>query len=86
MVSWLIDKEHRIHRLLEDTDVAPRPLDFFRDWEHYYFVQEFITGTNLRRHMATRVVAIRTRVGRADLRRAHSRFPGAVQCVGKDGL
>ena len=65
----LLRKEHRIHRLLEDTDVAPRPLDFFRDWEHYYFVQEFITGTNLRRHMAPRFVAIRTRVGRADLRK-----------------
>ena len=65
----LLRKEHRIHRLLEDAGVAPRPLDFFRDWEHYYFVQEFITGTNLRRHMATRQVAIRTRVGRADLRK-----------------
>lgn len=65
----LLRKEHRIHRLLEDANVAPRPLDFFRDWEHYYFVQEFIAGTNLRHHMATRHVTIRIRVGRADLRK-----------------
>ncbi len=37
---------------------------------------------------ASRAVAMLSSLAeaQAQLRRAHSRFPGAVQCVGKDGL
>jgi predicted Ser/Thr protein kinase len=43
----LLRKEHRILTKLEHTGMAPKPLDFFQDWEHFFLVQEYIAGTTL---------------------------------------
>jgi tRNA A-37 threonylcarbamoyl transferase component Bud32 len=46
-------KEWRLLNRVADTGIAPRPYDFFRDWEHYYLVQELIDGIDLRNYTAT---------------------------------
>jgi serine/threonine protein kinase len=43
----LLKKEHRILSKIAHTGVAPQPLDFFQDWEHYFLVQEYLTGPTL---------------------------------------
>ncbi|HEY0515126.1 MAG TPA: class III lanthionine synthetase LanKC [Thermoanaerobaculia bacterium] len=58
---WLLKKEHRLLTLLEDTGIAPRPLDFFKDWEHYYLVEEFVEGTVLRSFLVQHSLGLRTR-------------------------
>jgi hypothetical protein len=59
---WLLKKEHRLLTLLADTAVAPRPIDFFKDWEHYYLVEELIDGRVLRGFMAQHTPGLRTRL------------------------
>ncbi len=49
---WALKKEHRLLTLLQGEKVAPAPIDFFQDWEHYYLVQEFIPGATLRAYTA----------------------------------
>lgn len=43
----LLKKEHRILSKIAHTRVAPQPLDFFQDWEHFFLVQEQLTGMSL---------------------------------------
>ncbi len=61
---WLLKKEHRLLTLLADTRVAPRPVDFFRDWEHFYLVEELIEGKILRSYHAEISLSLRTRPSR----------------------
>lgn len=61
-------KERRILTLLEASGVAPRPVDFFQDWDHYYLVEEFVEGETLRSYMARRTVLLRSRPTFADVR------------------
>jgi serine/threonine protein kinase len=43
----LLKKEHRILSKIAHTGVAPQPLDFFQDWEHFFLVQEYCAGPTL---------------------------------------
>jgi tRNA A-37 threonylcarbamoyl transferase component Bud32 len=61
-------KERRILTLLESSGVAPKPVDFFQDWDHCYLVEEFVEGDTLRSYMAKRTVLLRTRPTVADVR------------------
>ena len=54
-------KEHRLLSMLDGCGVAPRPIDFFRDWEHYYLVEEFVEGQVLRGFTAQRAVSLLVR-------------------------
>lgn len=58
----LLEKEHRIMRRLAEAgaEIAPRPIDFFRDWEHYFLVQEYIQGIQLTSFSASRNVTLMT--------------------------
>ncbi len=40
-------KEHRLITKLEDTGVAPKPLDLFTDWEHLFLVEEHLPELDL---------------------------------------
>ncbi len=44
----LLKKEFRLLHTLADTGIAPRPIDFFEEWEHSFLVQEYIKGPTLR--------------------------------------
>lgn len=44
----LLKKEYEILRFLEGTDIAPKPIEFFHEWEHTYLVEEYLKGLNIR--------------------------------------
>jgi serine/threonine protein kinase len=56
----LLKKEHRILSKIAHTKVAPQPLDFFQDWEHFFLVQEYITGAPLSGFAARNNVTLHT--------------------------
>ncbi|WP_417447823.1 class III lanthionine synthetase LanKC [Idiomarina abyssalis] len=63
----LVKKEHRLLTILEDTDVAAKPIDFFIDWEHAYLVQEYLgTGVNLRGFLARIYLTLKTNPSKED--------------------
>jgi hypothetical protein len=43
----LLQKEYRILSKIAHTKLAPQPIDFFQDWEHFFLVQEYLTGASL---------------------------------------
>jgi tRNA A-37 threonylcarbamoyl transferase component Bud32 len=48
-----LKNEHRILKLLESTGVAPRPLDFFQEWEHSFLIMTMAEGMTLGRYCAS---------------------------------
>jgi hypothetical protein len=71
---WLLKKEHRLLTVLEDAEIAPRPVDFFKDWEHYYLVEEFVKGTILRGFTAEFTLGLRTRATLEYAREFYDRY------------
>jgi len=71
---WLLKKEHRLLQILESEGIAPRPLDFFKDWEHYYLVEEFLPGRILRGYLADTSLTLRTRPTLADAEEFFTRY------------
>lgn len=53
----LLARELRLLTKLEHERVGPRPIDFFREWEHTFFVQEYLDGMTLRQHSILHNVA-----------------------------
>ena len=43
----LLHKEYRLLQALDSCQVAPRPVDLFRDWDHWFLVQECVPGVTL---------------------------------------
>jgi len=72
----LLRKEHRLlSRVAEAGQTfAPRPIDFFQDWEHYFLVQELIQGTQLRAFSAANNVTLLTAPGLQDTTKYFSYF------------
>lgn len=48
-----LKNEYRILKLLEPTGVAPRPLDFFQEWEHSFLIMTMAEGMTLGRYCAS---------------------------------
>jgi serine/threonine protein kinase len=42
-----LHKEYRILTRLANTGLAPKPIEFFSDWENSYLVEEYVEGTLL---------------------------------------
>ncbi len=42
-----LQNERQALELLSETGVAPRPLDYFTDWDHHFLAMEYIEGTPL---------------------------------------
>ncbi len=58
----LLKKEQRLLEVISDTGMAPKPLDFFFDWEHAYLVEEYFEDSiNLRGYLTGLSLALRTR-------------------------
>lgn len=70
----LLKKEHRLLTILEETGVAPKPIDFFKDWEHYYLVQERVGGIMLRLYAMQHDLALRTRPTIQDVREFYAKY------------
>lgn len=56
---WTLRKEHRLLSLLEGEKIAPRVVDFFHEWEHFFLVEEYIEGVVLRGFNAHWTLALR---------------------------
>jgi serine/threonine protein kinase len=70
----LLKKEHRLLTILKDTNISPQPIDFFKDWEHYYLVEEFVGGTMLRLHALHQDLALRTTATLSDVHDFFSKY------------
>ena len=57
----LLEREYRLLKKIEDTGIAPRPLDFFKEGEQSYLVEEYIAkAMPLRFYSSTRTVVLLT--------------------------
>jgi serine/threonine protein kinase len=70
----LLKKEHRLLSLLDGTAIAPKVIDFFRDWEHYFLVQERIDGLMLRLYALRQDIALRTRPTLQDVQEFYVKY------------
>lgn len=72
----LLKKEHRLLTLLSGSGIAPEPIDFFREWEHCFLVEEFFEGQPLRYYTAgdDKCLALNTRIDLADTRKYYEWF------------
>jgi len=57
----LLKKEHRLLTVLKDTGIAPQPVDLFKEWEHWFLVEEYIEGDSMGAHSSQHNVLLRTR-------------------------
>lgn len=44
----LLKKEFEILSLLKNEEIVPEPVDFLKEWEHYFLVESYLKGRNLR--------------------------------------
>jgi serine/threonine protein kinase len=71
----LMKKEHRLLGLVADLGIAPKPLDFFLDWEHVYLVEDYLEGgVTLRNYFAGISMLLRTRAGSEESREYFRRY------------
>jgi serine/threonine protein kinase len=59
--AWTLKKEHRLLMILEDLQIAPRPIEMFQEWEHFYLVESLLDGVILRTYMAGDLLPLRVR-------------------------
>lgn len=71
---WLLKKEHRLLCQVHDAAIAPRALDFFKDWEHFYLVEELLAGKILRGYMARHALTLRVRASAAEASEIMARY------------
>jgi class III lanthionine synthetase len=70
----LLKKEYRLLSLIERTGLAPKPIDLFEEWEHWFLVEEYIQGLPLACHSAEHNVLLRTRASEEDYGRWQETF------------
>ncbi len=70
----LLQKEYRVMKAVEDTGYAPVAYDLFRDWEHWFLVEERIDGETLFKMGSKHMILLNTRPTEEDYRRYHQRF------------
>jgi serine/threonine protein kinase len=71
---WTLKKEHRLLAILEDLQIAPRPVEMFQEWEHYYLVESLLDGVVLRGYMAHHLLPLRVRPSAQDVAEYVRRF------------
>ncbi|MFD9130119.1 class III lanthionine synthetase LanKC, partial [Kitasatospora sp. NPDC059571] len=64
----VLEKEYRLLCALADTGRFVRPVDFFREWEHAFLVEEVLDGPHYSRHCITANPVITGRLDGAALR------------------
>lgn len=70
----LLKKEHRLLSLFDGDGICPRAIDFFQDWEHYFLVQEFIRGIQLREFSVMSNITLKTSLTREDALKFFAEF------------
>lgn len=67
LVTASLRKEFRLLRRLAPLSVAPRPIAYFREWEHSFLAEEMLEGDTLRMWLARRYPALRTAASHRDV-------------------
>lgn len=53
-----LEKEYTILQRLESTGITPKPLGLFKEWEHSFLVEEFLTGDLLASYRANEDIGL----------------------------
>lgn len=53
----LLMHEYRVLQKLKDTGWTPKPIDCFRDWEHFFIVESEVPGVPLRQYRSSILVS-----------------------------
>jgi serine/threonine protein kinase len=70
----LLKREQELLELLLDTDVAPKPIESFYAWEHFFLVEEFLEGVDIREIMLTQSPLLRVNPSLEDGREFYETF------------
>lgn len=70
----LLKKEHRILAKIAHLKIAPQPLDFFQDWEHFFLVQEQVKGTGIHNYIVRNSITLRFNPTIDDAREFYKNF------------
>jgi serine/threonine protein kinase len=70
----LLKREQEILELIQDTGVAPKPLDSFHEWENFFLVIEFLDGVDIRELMLTQSPLMRVNPSLEDTSRFYETF------------
>ncbi len=70
----MLKKEYRLLSMIQDEGIAPKPIELFQEWEHWFLVEEHIEGTPLGTHSAMNNVLLRTRPERQDYEEWYESF------------
>ncbi|MEK6299419.1 MAG: class III lanthionine synthetase LanKC [Acidobacteriota bacterium] len=71
---FLLKKEYRILSKIAHLRIAPQPLDFFQDWEHFFMVQEYLKGNSLADFASRHNVTLIPRPTLADTESFYGKF------------
>jgi serine/threonine protein kinase len=77
----LLKKEYRILSKIAHMKVAPQPVDFFQDWEHFFLVQEFIRGSSIQGFSARNNVTLLAEPTIADTEKYYKDFKAIISQV-----
>ncbi len=73
----LLEKESRLLEKLKKHRISPEPVDFFREWEHSFLVQEYLDGYIPLSTWAMRnTVVLRTRFSNDDAKKFFASYAG----------
>lgn len=62
----LLTREYEMLETLRALSAFPRPIDLFQEWEHWFLVQELVSGQPLRTYRARDDVALLAHIYDAD--------------------
>jgi tRNA A-37 threonylcarbamoyl transferase component Bud32 len=60
-------REYEIMRLLDGLDIAPRPIDFFEEWQHSFLVITHVPGRSVRQMIVAKCATLHTQSSAAEL-------------------
>lgn len=70
----LLEKEHRILSKLMHTNLVPKVIDFFQDWEHSFLVMERVEGGSLSSFAAGHNITLKTHPSAEDVEKFYNYF------------
>ena len=70
----LLKKEHRLLSRVAHLKIAPQPVDFFQDWEHFFLVQERVKGTGIHNYIVRNNITLRFNPTIEDAREFYANF------------
>jgi serine/threonine protein kinase len=70
----LLKKEYRLLSKIAHLKIAPQPIDFFQDWEHFFMVQEYIKGGGIHNYIVRNNITLRFNPTIEDAREFYKNF------------